>query len=107
MLATSSHLSEPERTVFGTHENQISMNQIVSTFPAFRQPTDTDSRVLLLDDNAELADTIRAYLALESFAVTVVPNGAEGLKAIMRSDFDVIVCDLLMPHLPGDKFYLA
>ena len=34
-------------------------------------------------------------------------TGAEGLKAIMRSDFDVIVCDLLMPHLPGDKFYLA
>jgi DNA-binding NarL/FixJ family response regulator len=25
----------------------------------------------------------------------------------MAMDFDVIVCDLMMPHMPGDMFYLA
>ena len=39
--------------------------------------------------------------------MTAVKSGVEGLKAVMAADFDVIVCDMLMPHLPGDMFYLA
>ena len=64
-------------------------------------------RVLLLDDDPKFTELIEAYLAAESIEVIVVPNGAEGLRQIMRSDFDVIVCDLKMPHLAGDRFYLA
>jgi DNA-binding NarL/FixJ family response regulator len=36
-----------------------------------------------------------------------VPSGVEGLKHIMAVDFHVILCDLVMPNLPGDMFYLA
>src|SRR5438874_1903294 len=64
-------------------------------------------RVLLLDDDPKFTELIEAYLAAESIEVVVVPNGAEGLRQIMRCDFDVIVCDLKMPHLAGDRFYLA
>jgi DNA-binding NarL/FixJ family response regulator len=39
--------------------------------------------------------------------VVRVPSGAEGLKKLMASDFDVIVCDMVMPGFPGDMFYLA
>ena len=63
--------------------------------------------VLLLDDNFELAEAIKTYLAMEKFDVTAVSNGTEGLRAIMRSDFDAVVCDLMMPSLAGDKFFLA
>ena len=42
-----------------------------------------------------------------SFQVTCVPSGVEGLRQIMARDFDVILCDMVMPHVPGDMFYLA
>jgi len=63
--------------------------------------------ILLLDDDQELADTLKALLESHNFVVTTVTNGAEGLREIMAFDFDVILCDMMMPHMRGDMFYLA
>ncbi len=63
--------------------------------------------ILLLDDDVELADTLKELLESRNFVVTTVSNGAEGLREVMNFDFDVIICDMLMPHMPGDMFYLA
>jgi DNA-binding response OmpR family regulator len=63
--------------------------------------------ILLLDDDEELAETLKQLLEAHNFVVTTASNGADGLREIMAMDFDVIVCDLMMPHMPGDMFYLA
>ena len=63
--------------------------------------------ILLLDDDQELADTLKALLEQHNFVVTTASNGADGLREVMAMDFDVILCDLMMPHMPGDMFYLA
>jgi CheY-like chemotaxis protein len=63
--------------------------------------------VLLVDDDKELAETLKELLEGYNFVVTVVGNGVEALREIMALDFDVIICDLLMPKMPGDMFYLA
>jgi CheY-like chemotaxis protein len=63
--------------------------------------------ILLLDDDVEFVEALRALLESRNFLVTAVTNGAEGLREIMSLDFDVIICDLIMPHMPGDMFYLA
>jgi DNA-binding response OmpR family regulator len=63
--------------------------------------------ILLLDDDAELAAALKDLLEIRNFVVTTVNDGAEGLREVMQMDFDVIVCDLLMPGIPGDMFYLA
>ena len=63
--------------------------------------------VLLLDDNLELAETLKELLELQNFVVTAVANGAEGLREVMALDFDVIICDMMMPYMRGDMFYLA
>ena len=63
--------------------------------------------ILLLDDDIELADTLKALLESRNFVVTTASNGVEGLREIMDMDFDVIICDMVMPSLPGDMFYLA
>jgi len=36
-----------------------------------------------------------------------VHNGVEGVHEVLSSDFEVILCDMLMPTLPGDMFYRA
>lgn len=63
--------------------------------------------VLLLEDDVELADTLKLLLETENFVVTTAPNGVAGLKEVMAFNFDVIVCDMMMPTMPGDMFYLA
>ena len=63
--------------------------------------------ILLLDDDVELADTLKALLESRNFVVTTASNGVEGLREVMDFDFNVIICDMVMPSLPGDMFYLA
>ena len=63
--------------------------------------------VLMLDDEKDFTDIVQTYLEEHGFRVTCVKNGVEGLKKIMVMDFDAIVCDMMMPTLPGDMFYLA
>jgi len=63
--------------------------------------------VLLLQDNAELAVILKGFLESYSCRVTNLENGAEGLRRIMVEDFDLVLCDMVMPTFPGDKFYLA
>jgi DNA-binding response OmpR family regulator len=63
--------------------------------------------ILLLEDNEELTLTLKGFLESCSCKVTSLENGAEGLRRIMVEDFDLVLCDMVMPTFPGDKFYLA
>jgi CheY-like chemotaxis protein len=63
--------------------------------------------ILLLDDDVDLAFTLKHLLESHNFVVTTVGNGVEGVREIMRFDFDIIMCDMMMPHMPGDMFYFA
>jgi two-component system NtrC family sensor kinase len=64
-------------------------------------------RVLLLEDDEQLAGTLRSFLESNSCRVTHVENGVDGLRRIMDEDFDLVLCDMVMPTFPGDKFYVA
>ncbi len=63
--------------------------------------------ILLVDDDEELADTLKELLEARNFVVAVQPNGAAALREVQAIDYDVIVCDMLMPKMAGDLFYLA
>ena len=60
-----------------------------------------DVRVLLVEDDREVADYVRRGLEEESFSVTVRLDGASGLKAAETSAFDIIVLDVMLPFLDG------
>ena len=64
-------------------------------------------KVLLLEDDEDFRSIIKDYLEENSYAVVTVKNGVEGVREIMATDFEVILCDMMMPTLPGDMFYLA
>lgn len=63
--------------------------------------------VLMLEDDLALAEMIRVFLDSNYYRVTHVTNGADGLRKILDHDFDILLCDMVMPNLPGDMFYLA
>lgn len=70
-------------------------------------PTVISKKLLLLEDDRHFSTFLSEFLSTHGYAVTTVPNGADGVREILNSDFDVIICDMLMPKLPGDMFYLA
>jgi CheY-like chemotaxis protein len=69
--------------------------------------TPSKRSVLVVDDNLQLAQTLRELLTAHGFEVIVVSNGVLGLKHILHKPVDVIICDLQMPQLEGDMFYTA
>ncbi len=64
-------------------------------------------KVLLLDDDDAFQDVVKDVLEAHRYEVTTVRNGVEGVKEVMARDFEIVVCDMNMPSLPGDMFYLA
>src|SRR5437868_5189755 len=64
-------------------------------------------RLLLVEDDEPYAQILKEFLETSNFTVTLARDGVEGLKQVMAADFDVIVCDMLMPKMPGNMFYIA
>jgi len=59
-------------------------------------------RVLIVEDHAELAETVAAGLRREGIAVDLAPDGAQGLTQARVYDYDVIVLDRDLPQVHGD-----
>src|SRR3954466_13802993 len=58
-------------------------------------------RVLLVEDETRLAETVRRGLVAEGFVVDVEHDGVDGLAAAATGDFDVVVLDIMLPGLSG------
>jgi two-component system response regulator (stage 0 sporulation protein A) len=60
-------------------------------------------KVLICDDNREFCELISTYVKGQSDLelVGVAHNGAEVLEAVARTEPDVIILDIIMPHLDG------
>jgi len=62
--------------------------------------------VLVVDDDIELALMYQALLQLHGYQVSTAANGVEALKLILNGDVAAILCDLSMPELTGDLFFI-
>lgn len=64
-------------------------------------PDLTDARVLVVDDEADARDLIRAVLERRGAQITTVGSAGEALHALQRRSFDVLLCDIGMPAQDG------
>jgi DNA-binding response OmpR family regulator len=60
-------------------------------------------RVLVVEDHAELADTVARVLRREGMAVDVVYDGGDALERGAVVDYDVVVLDRDLPGVHGDE----
>ncbi|MEP6664883.1 MAG: response regulator transcription factor [Nocardioidaceae bacterium] len=58
-------------------------------------------RVLVVDDEPRLAETVRLGLVAEGFAVDVVHNGTDAIWAATERPYDVIILDIMLPGIDG------
>ncbi len=59
------------------------------------------TRVLIVEDNHDLAFGLRNNLEIESYAVDVAADGPSGLAAARRHHPDLVVLDLMLPGMDG------
>ena len=59
------------------------------------------SRVLVVDDDRDVRDSLRRALGYAGYHVSTAANGAEALQAVAQSPVDLIILDVLMPMLNG------
>lgn len=58
-------------------------------------------RILVVEDEHKIANSIRKGLEQESFAVDVAYDGTEGYDLASTEDYDAIILDLLLPEMDG------
>jgi CheY-like chemotaxis protein len=58
-------------------------------------------RVLVVDDDPIVCLAIQACLEREGYEVTVADGSESGIGALQKSDFDVMLIDIFMPHMHG------
>lgn len=63
--------------------------------------------VLIVEDDLELAEVLRVVIESRGFEVCVAHRGVDALWDVLSRDYDAIVCDMVMPKMSGDMFYLA
>ncbi len=59
------------------------------------------SKILIVEDEPAMQLGLKDNLELESYAVEVASDGAEGLAKIKASQYDLILLDVMMPKLSG------
>ena len=64
-------------------------------------------RILVVDDEVEVAETIKDHLEPDGHSVSVARNGREALERLGERSFDIVLSDLRMPELDGPGFYQA
>jgi CRP-like cAMP-binding protein/ActR/RegA family two-component response regulator len=93
----------------GTHttfshltESKVKTNQF-SNLDSFMQTVvqNKTQKILLIEDNQEMADNITSILQLANYDVMYAPNGKQGVSLAQKSQPDLILCDIMMPELDG------
>lgn len=59
------------------------------------------ARILVIDDESRFRDLIKERLKKEGYLVEMAHDGEEGLLKVRHTDFDLIICDMMMPKKDG------
>ena len=65
-------------------------------------PSEADSyRILIVDDDAEISESVRFALQNKGYDVLVARDGNQGLALAEREDPDLVILDMMMPKRSG------
>jgi DNA-binding response OmpR family regulator len=59
------------------------------------------TRVLVVEDDRDIADLVERYLQKAGFSIELVSSGRDALKAVAGRPPDVLILDLMLPHVDG------
>ncbi len=59
------------------------------------------SKILIIEDEIEIADLEKDYLELSGFEVQTANDGLKGLEMALNEKFDLVILDLMLPGMDG------
>ena len=59
------------------------------------------SKILIIEDDREIAEIERNYLELDGFASDIASDGVSGLEKALTGGYDLILLDLMLPGMDG------
>jgi DNA-binding NtrC family response regulator len=79
------------------------MSEGTLTIPAIPATSglDTAHRILIIDDEAAIRESLETLLSLEGYAIETAPDGEAGLDRIERYSYDLVLLDLALPGKNG------
>ncbi len=86
-----------------TLELPITRNTVIPIASPDYEP-DTRSRdlaILVIDDEVNICELLNEYLSNGGHSVQTVDNGADAIDITTREKFDLVLCDMAMPHVSG------
>ena len=63
--------------------------------------TSAKGRILVVDDEADIRESLEVLLAMEGYDVTLAVDAADGLRKLNKARFDVVLLDLMLPDRSG------
>ncbi len=72
-----------------------------TTIERSSQDDGSPRRILVADDDPNIAQFIQITLEDPRYEVVAVENGLEAIKAFEESEFDVVILDIMMPYVDG------
>jgi len=63
------------------------------------------SKILLIEDDVIIRNSLQELLHLDDFEVITAENGIKGLELFSEKEPDLIICDIMMPEMDGDSFF--
>ncbi|MGB9628569.1 MAG: response regulator transcription factor [Thermodesulfobacteriota bacterium] len=60
-------------------------------------------KILMVDDEVDLVETVRFPLEMEGYQVLVSYNGEDALNQARKEEPDLIILDIMLPKLDGYK----
>ncbi len=64
-------------------------------------PSLTPKKILIVEDEAEIAQLVKLYLEKDGFRTATANTGVEGLKLIKTDRPDMVILDLMLPEMDG------
>jgi two-component system cell cycle sensor histidine kinase/response regulator CckA len=70
-----------------------------------KPPKQVMHRVLVVDDDHDLAVLLGEVLTYENCEVDIAANGMEAMDLLRTGDYEAVLCDLMMPRVDGEALY--
>ncbi|MEI8014207.1 MAG: response regulator transcription factor [Nitrospira sp.] len=64
-------------------------------------PSLTPKKILIVEDEADIAHLVKLYLEKDGFRPTIAKTGVEGLKLVKADRPDMVILDLMLPEMDG------
>src|SRR4030042_7050873 len=77
----------------------------LSYFSAWEYNIALNMRILVVEDEHKIANSIKKGLEQENFAVDVAYDGSDGYDMATGEEYDIIILDLMLPGMVGRAYW--